>query len=243
MKFHLWLSQATVLPLAPPVAVLLSKHPDVDLYDLSSAHTAFCASAPLSEDLSRQVTHRLKLKSFRQGPAKYQLELLRCSWIRTYPHLQSLYKAHNHIGAYYDHSLLFFVHFSYYFMNVAGYGMTECVINFVSPVVGWKHGSAGQVCVNTQAKVKNKHLLTSLVMPCPSSLNDIFCELMFQKVMDYTTGTALGPNQSGEIWMRGPTMMQGYFDRPQATKDTLTQDGWLKSGIDLYTVFSNNLIK
>jgi acyl-CoA synthetase (AMP-forming)/AMP-acid ligase II len=34
----------------------------------------------------------------------------------------------------------------------------------------------------------------------------------------------------GEIWIRGPQVMRGYLGDEQATHDTLTEDGWLKTG-------------
>jgi long-chain acyl-CoA synthetase len=35
---------------------------------------------------------------------------------------------------------------------------------------------------------------------------------------------------NGEIVMKGPMIMQGYYKNEQATKDTFTEDGWFKSG-------------
>ena len=34
----------------------------------------------------------------------------------------------------------------------------------------------------------------------------------------------------GEIYVRGPVRMQGYFDNPEATAAAIDQDGWLKTG-------------
>jgi long-chain acyl-CoA synthetase len=42
-------------------------------------------------------------------------------------------------------------------------------------------------------------------------------------------GAALPPGQQGEIWMRGPHIMRGYWNKPAETAEAL-QDGWLKSG-------------
>jgi 4-coumarate--CoA ligase len=42
--------------------------------------------------------------------------------------------------------------------------------------------------------------------------------------------TDLGRNQRGELWVRGPNIMKGYWGNEKATKATLTKDGWLKSG-------------
>ncbi len=48
-------------------------------------------------------------------------------------------------------------------------------------------------------------------------------------------GRDVAPGEEGELWVRGPQVMQGYHNRPEATAATLTEDGWLKTG-DLATV-------
>ncbi|CAG9808478.1 unnamed protein product [Chironomus riparius] len=40
----------------------------------------------------------------------------------------------------------------------------------------------------------------------------------------------LGPNQTGEVLIRGPQIMLGYHNNETATKDTVTSDGWLRTG-------------
>jgi long-chain acyl-CoA synthetase len=42
-------------------------------------------------------------------------------------------------------------------------------------------------------------------------------------------GRTLGPNEVGEIWFRGPILIRGYWNRPEATAETIV-DGWLRSG-------------
>jgi long-chain acyl-CoA synthetase len=36
--------------------------------------------------------------------------------------------------------------------------------------------------------------------------------------------------EDGEIWLRGPNVTQGYLNRPQATREAWTSDGWFKTG-------------
>jgi len=42
-------------------------------------------------------------------------------------------------------------------------------------------------------------------------------------------GTVLPQGETGEIWFRGPMLIRGYWNRPDATADTIV-DGWLRSG-------------
>lgn len=50
------------------------------------------------------------------------------------------------------------------------------------------------------------------------------------KIIDPISGTPLPPNQQGELWLRGPYVMKGYFSNPEATTSTLNSDGWLRTG-------------
>jgi long-chain acyl-CoA synthetase len=43
-------------------------------------------------------------------------------------------------------------------------------------------------------------------------------------------GNALGTGETGEIWMRGPMVMKGYYNLPNETAAALTGDGYFKSG-------------
>jgi long-chain acyl-CoA synthetase len=44
-----------------------------------------------------------------------------------------------------------------------------------------------------------------------------------------TDGNALGPNQTGEVCIYGPLIMAGYWNKPEATAETVV-DGWLQTG-------------
>jgi acyl-CoA synthetase (AMP-forming)/AMP-acid ligase II len=85
-----------------------------------------------------------------------------------------------------------------------GYGLTE-----TSPVVSTtpidparrRGGSAGLLIPNTECKV-----------------------------MDPVSGAELGPGAQGEVWIRGPQVMTGYLNHPEATAAMLDADGWLRTG-------------
>jgi long-chain acyl-CoA synthetase len=39
-----------------------------------------------------------------------------------------------------------------------------------------------------------------------------------------------GGDATGELWVRGPNIVKGYWNKPEATAETFTDDGWLKTG-------------
>lgn len=49
------------------------------------------------------------------------------------------------------------------------------------------------------------------------------------KVVDLNTGEPLGPHERGELCAKGPQIMKGYLDNPDATSSTI-KDGWVHSG-------------
>jgi long-chain acyl-CoA synthetase len=84
---------------------------------------------------------------------------------------------------------------------IEGYGLTEA-----SPVV----------CINPLHDPK----IGTVGLPLPSTEVSIRDD----------GGNALPVGESGEVWVRGPQVMQGYWRRPDETKAVLTADGWLLTG-------------
>jgi acyl-CoA synthetase (AMP-forming)/AMP-acid ligase II len=50
------------------------------------------------------------------------------------------------------------------------------------------------------------------------------------RVVDLETGDDAAAGELGEIWIRGPQVMQGYLNNPRATADTIDDEGWLHTG-------------
>lgn len=50
------------------------------------------------------------------------------------------------------------------------------------------------------------------------------------RIVDPGTTTDQPVGEPGELWIRGPGVMKGYFRDPQATAAALTADGWLRTG-------------
>jgi long-subunit acyl-CoA synthetase (AMP-forming) len=40
----------------------------------------------------------------------------------------------------------------------------------------------------------------------------------------------LGPMETGELYIRGPQVMAGYHNNPEATRATIDDEGWLRTG-------------
>lgn len=101
-----------------------------------------------------------------------------------------------------------------------GYGMTET--SPVTHVIDWRDPSIDR---------------SSIGRPVPGT-----------EVRVVTAGGAdveapgSGPSEPGELWIRGPQVMVGYLNNPEATAATLDADGWLHTG-DLATVDSEGIYR
>jgi acyl-CoA synthetase (AMP-forming)/AMP-acid ligase II len=50
------------------------------------------------------------------------------------------------------------------------------------------------------------------------------------KIVDIATGDELDAGELGEIWVRGPNVMKGYLNRPEATAAMIDREGWVHTG-------------
>jgi acyl-CoA synthetase (AMP-forming)/AMP-acid ligase II len=53
---------------------------------------------------------------------------------------------------------------------------------------------------------------------------------MESRIVDVVTGAELGVDERGEICVRGPNVMRGYWNDPEATARTIDSEGWLHTG-------------
>jgi len=85
---------------------------------------------------------------------------------------------------------------------VEGYGLTE-----TSPLT---HGNP----------IHGERRVGSIGVPVPGT---------DARIVDLATGEPLPPGAEGELEVRGPQVMLGYWNRPKESAETL-HDGWLRTG-------------
>ncbi|CAD5214599.1 unnamed protein product [Bursaphelenchus xylophilus] len=60
---------------------------------------------------------------------------------------------------------------------------------------------------------------------CGTVLDDVEC-----KIIDTETGKSVLAHEVGELWVKSPTLMCGYWGDPQAKANVITHDGWYLTG-------------
>ena len=93
---------------------------------------------------------------------------------------------------------------------VQAYGLTESTgtVTYLPEVDHDPHGSTRQ-------------RLRSVGVPTPGTQI---------RIVDPASGQDVNQGEVGEIWIKGPTVMKGYWNLPAATAETIDLDGWLRSG-------------
>ncbi|EBA13388.1 AMP-binding protein [Roseobacter sp. CCS2] len=83
-----------------------------------------------------------------------------------------------------------------------GYGMTELSpVSHVVPGHAPRSGAAGLAVPNTDCRI-----------------------------VHIETGQDLSAGEEGELWIKGPHVMQGYLNNAKATQDTMAEGDWLRTG-------------
>ena len=65
--------------------------------------------------------------------------------------------------------------------------------------------------------------------PAPDSVGHALPNTEF-RIVDVETHEDVALGERGEVWVRGPQVMTGYLNRPDATRDTIDEEGWLHTG-------------
>jgi acyl-CoA synthetase (AMP-forming)/AMP-acid ligase II len=89
---------------------------------------------------------------------------------------------------------------------VDGYGMVEL---------------GGGVAIRFSLPMMNLPIASNVVSPLPGYK---------LRVIDDETGDDVRLGQVGELVVKGPGVMKGYHGKDDATKETITEDGWLRTG-------------
>jgi acyl-CoA synthetase (AMP-forming)/AMP-acid ligase II len=61
------------------------------------------------------------------------------------------------------------------------------------------------------------------------------------RLVDPTSGEDCAPGEPGELWVRGPQVMAGYLDNPEATAGAVVDGGWLRTG-DIMRIDSDGVM-
>ncbi|KAJ2161779.1 long-chain fatty acid-CoA ligase [Coemansia sp. RSA 552] len=74
--------------------------------------------------------------------------------------------------------------------------------------------------------------LLSVQLPDDPTFNNVGapCPSVEMKLVDVPEAKYFASDGRGEIWVRGPSVFEGYLDNEELTRQTVTEDGWLKTG-------------
>jgi 4-coumarate--CoA ligase len=141
--------RVTALNLVPPVAVALTKRPEVKDFDLSSVEMAMVGAAPLDPATVDDFNSKFQGMRLKQGWGMTEITCSACGW---------------------------------------------------DPTRTSEASRVGELNANIEAMIVDD------------------------------AGQEVRVGERGELLVRGPNVMKGYWGRPEATRETVTEDGWLKTG-------------
>lgn len=119
------------------------------------------------------------------------------------------------------------------------YGMAECALAVCFGQLGAgvqvDRVDAEQLASHRQAlavdpEVENGTPRSKIFTNCGSLLPGYELEIRDEQ------GRVLPERQCGTLYVRGPSVMSGYFGNPEATREVLSPDGWLNTGDIAYLV-------
>lgn len=85
-------------------------------------------------------------------------------------------------------------------------------------IEGW--GMSETVAIGTNNPPSNKKFTGTIGLPLPS----------VEIAIKDDEGQSLLPGESGEICIRGPNVMVGYYNQPEETRNAFTHDGFMRTG-------------
>jgi 4-coumarate--CoA ligase len=141
--------RVTALNLVPPVAVALTKRPEVKDFDLSSVEMAMVGAAPLDPATVDDFNKKFQGMRLKQGWGMTEITCSACGW---------------------------------------------------DPNRTSEASRVGELNANIEAMIVDD------------------------------AGEEVRVGERGELLVRGPNVMKGYWRRPEATRETVTENGWLKTG-------------
>ena len=109
------------------------------------------------------------------------------------------------------------------------YGMAESTLAISFPPVG----RALRIDTVDKKSVRNDHRAIPVAAGTPDSRGYVVCGRAIdghEMLVRDTAGSTLGEREIGRIFLRGPSLMNGYFNNIEATSDVIDAQGFLDTG-------------
>lgn len=115
----------------------------------------------------------------------------------------------------------------------------SCLESVISGAAPLSENLANEACSRTGISViRQAYGLSEMASHCmplkmgmakPSSVGSPFPNVI-SRIVDTESGETLGPDQEGELLVKGPNVMKGYWNLPTETANVLDEDGWFSTG-------------